>query len=152
MTQAEDAVADAILSLDTDDFETEAFLMCVLILSIQRSRNSSKWSIRKRVEIPVTLPAELQNVLNLPLKLRHCFVLRVLIGLPKETCSQMLQVDDDELQKSVASAAVELAVVCEPMRSSEMISSLAFLRSSGTSASCRLFGVDQPARRRTAPR
>jgi hypothetical protein len=117
LTQAEDAVADAILSLDTDDFETEAFLRCVLILSIQRSRSSSKWSIRKRVEIPVTLPAELQNVLNLSLKLRHCFVLRVLLGLPKETCSQMLQVDDDELEKSVSSAAVELAVAREPMRS-----------------------------------
>jgi hypothetical protein len=122
LTQAEDAVADAILSLDTDDFETEAFLMCVLILSIQRSRNSSKRSIRKTGEISVTLPAELQNVLNLSLKLRHCFVLRVLLGLPKETCGQMLQVDDDELEKSVSSAAVELAAVRE-MRSSEMISS-----------------------------
>jgi hypothetical protein len=141
LTQAEDAVADAILLLDTDDFESEAFLMCVLILSIQRSRNSSKWSIRKRVEIPVTLPEELQNVLNLSLKLRHCFVLRVLLRLPKATCSQMLQVDDEELEKSVSSAAVELAVVRELMRSSEMISSLAFLRSLGTSASSRLFGI-----------
>jgi hypothetical protein len=117
LTQAEDAVADAILSLDTDDFETEAFLMCVLILSIQRSRNSSKWSIRERVKIPITLPAELQNVLNLSLMLRHCFVLRVLLGLPKETCGQMLQVDDDELEKSVSSAAVELAMPRELMRS-----------------------------------
>jgi hypothetical protein len=123
LTEAEDAVADAILSLDTDDFETEAFLMCVLILSIQRSHNSSKWSIRKKSEISVTLPAELQNVLNLSLKLRQCFVLRVLLGLPKETCSRMLQVDYDELEKSVSSAAVELAWVREPMRSSEMTNS-----------------------------
>jgi DNA-directed RNA polymerase specialized sigma24 family protein len=124
MTQAEDAVADAILSLDTDDFETEAFLTCVLILSIQRSRNSSKRSIRKRGEISVPLPTELQNVLNLSLKLRHCFVLRVLLGLPKETCRQMLQVHDGELEKSVSSAAVQLAAMGEPMRSSEMIGSL----------------------------
>jgi hypothetical protein len=123
LTEAEDAVADAILSLDTDDFETEAFLMCVLILSIQRSRNSSKRSIRKKGEISITLPAELQNVLNLSSKLRHCFVSRVLLGLSKETCCQMLQVDDDELEKFVSSATVELAGVREPMRSSEMISS-----------------------------
>jgi hypothetical protein len=122
LTQAEDAVADAILSLDTDDFETEAFLMCVLILSIQRSRNFSKRSIRKRGEISVTLPEELQNVLNLSLMLRHCFVLRVLLGLPKETCGQMLHIDDDEVEKSVSSAAVELAAVREPTRSSKMIS------------------------------
>jgi hypothetical protein len=122
LTEAEDAVADSILSLDTDDFETEGFLMCVLILSIQRSRNSSKRSLRKTGEISVTLPADLQNVLDLSLKLRHCFVLRVLLGLSKETCSQMLQVDDDELEKSVSSAAVELAGVREPMSSSEMIS------------------------------
>jgi hypothetical protein len=51
------------------------------------------------------------------------------------------QVDDEELEKSVSSAAVELAVVRELMRNSEMISSLAFLRSLGTSASCRLFGI-----------
>jgi DNA-directed RNA polymerase specialized sigma24 family protein len=134
LTQAEDAVADAILSLDTDDFETEAFLMCVLILSIQRSRNSSKRSTRKTGEISATLPAELQNVLNLSLKLRHCFVLRVLLGLPKETCSQMLQVDDDEVEKSVSSAAIELAAVREPMRSSEMISS--FYKSGRVPSGC----------------
>lgn len=113
-TQAEDAVADAILSSDTDDFETEGFMTCVLILSIQRSRNTSKRSIRKTSEIWVTLPAELQNVLSLPLRLRHCFVLRVLIGLPRETCQQMLQVNDDELENSVCSAVVQLAAMGKP--------------------------------------
>jgi hypothetical protein len=114
MTQAEDAVADAILALDTDGFETEAFLLCVSILSIQRSRNSPKRSIRRTGEISITLPTKLQNVLNLSLKLRHCFVLRVLLGLPKKTCSQMLQVDDDELEKSVSSAAAQLVAMREP--------------------------------------
>ena len=113
-TQAEDAVADAILSTDTDEFETEAFMTRVLSLLIQRSRNSSKRSIRKTSEISVTLPAELQNVLSLPLRLRHCFVLRVLIGLPRETCHQMLQVNDDELEKSVSSAVVQLAAMGKP--------------------------------------
>ncbi len=118
VTQAEDAVADAILSLETDDFETEAFLTCVVILSIQRSRNSSKRWIRKTSEISVALPAELQNILSLSSKLRHCFVLRVVLGLPKETCRQMLQVDDNELEQSLCSATTQLATMGGPLRSS----------------------------------
>lgn len=117
VTQAEDAVADAILSLDTDDFETEAFFTCVLILSIRSSRDYSKRSIRKKIDISPTLPAELQNVLNLSCKLRHCFVLRVLLGLTKETCRQMLQVDYDDLENSVSTAAVQLAAIGRRARS-----------------------------------
>jgi DNA-directed RNA polymerase specialized sigma24 family protein len=113
-TQAEDAVADAILSTDTDDFETEAFMTRVLSLSIQRSRNSSKRSIQKTSEIWVTLPAELQHVLSLPLRLRDCFVLRVLIGLPRETCHQMLQVNDEELGNFVCLALAQLAAMGKP--------------------------------------
>lgn len=36
------------------------------------------------------MPAELQAVLNLARDLRHCFVLRVLIGMSRQACAQLL--------------------------------------------------------------
>jgi hypothetical protein len=113
VAQAEDAVADAILSLETDNFGTEAFWTCVLFLSLQRSRNVSKRSTRKVYDMPYALPVELQRVLNLPWKLRHSFVLRTLLALPRDVCSQMLQMGDDEVENSVRAAALQLAAMRE---------------------------------------
>jgi hypothetical protein len=119
ITQAEDAAADAILALDTDDFETDALLTCILMLSIQRSHSSPKGPSGQTSGISATLPAELQNILCLSSKFRHCFVLRVLLGLPKETCHQMLQIDDDEFKQAISSAAVQLAAISAAMWSTK---------------------------------
>ena len=62
-------------------------------------------------DIERALPAELQRVLLLPRDLRQCFVLRLLMGLPRERCAQLLGVDIAQVKHMTAMAAIELAEI-----------------------------------------
>ena len=55
------------------------------------------------------LPIQLRRVLLLPRNLRQPFVLRLLLGMPGDQCSRLLQLDDAKLDEQVRQAAIFLA-------------------------------------------
>ncbi len=59
-------------------------------------------------ELPA-FPAELQRVLRLPPRLRHCFVLRVLLELPLDVCARMLHLTSRRVNQSSLAAGRALA-------------------------------------------
>jgi len=82
--QAEAAVVKAIDWFDPDRDDEDTLF---------------RYALRAAVEAPAEhqmestgspLPVELQAILNLTRELRHCFVLRVLIGMSKQACAQLL--------------------------------------------------------------
>jgi hypothetical protein len=57
------------------------------------------------------LPIGLRHVLHLSTDLRHCFVLRVLVGLPREICARLLRVDAGQIDERTCTAMLELPAV-----------------------------------------
>jgi DNA-directed RNA polymerase specialized sigma24 family protein len=55
------------------------------------------------------LPTELQRVARLPQLLRYCFVLRLLLGMSPEDCSQLLQISVNEVDDAFVRALLALA-------------------------------------------
>ena len=61
-------------------------------------------------EPPVSwLPPELRRVMLLSKTHRHAFVLRLLLGLPSNQCSQLLQLEHGEIDEGFVSAVLALA-------------------------------------------
>lgn len=54
------------------------------------------------------LPVELQRVLQLPRRIRQCFVLRVLVGLSREVCARLLSFDGRQVDLGACVAMSEL--------------------------------------------
>jgi DNA-directed RNA polymerase specialized sigma24 family protein len=106
--QAKTAVVESIASLEPEDLSTEALLICVAHLSIRQTFAFSDHSEAFEGSLSL-LPQELQAVLHLRAKLRHCFVFHILQGLSVETCSATLQVSADEIGVSICAAVLELA-------------------------------------------
>jgi DNA-directed RNA polymerase specialized sigma24 family protein len=52
----------------------------------------------------VKLALNLQRVLRLPTNLRHCFVLRVLAGLSRQDCADLLRVGERQVDKRCGGA------------------------------------------------
>ena len=105
MDGAEDAVLDGIAALDGTI--SSGFLLAMLKSAIERSEHRS-------LEIEDTfpsLPLELRRILLLNPDIRACFVLRVLLGMPSETCSEVLRIPIQEIGHSVSDAMQQLAVL-----------------------------------------
>ncbi len=60
---------------------------------------------------PCAVPAPLRAVTALPPKLRNCFVLRILEGLPADACAPVLQLSPCEVNSAAAEAAQALAIL-----------------------------------------
>lgn len=57
------------------------------------------------------LPPEMQRVLALPARLRHCFVLRFLQSMPLEQCARLLRIRPEQVTEYAAAAVRMLADV-----------------------------------------
>ncbi len=57
------------------------------------------------------LPFELRRVLHLPTDLRHCFVLRFLVGLPREVCARLLHLEIRQVDERARAAMLELPTI-----------------------------------------
>jgi hypothetical protein len=57
------------------------------------------------------LPLELRHLFVLPPLLRDCFVLRILAGLSREVCAELLDVSVIELEDSVCTALNQLPLL-----------------------------------------
>src|SRR5579862_6361386 len=60
------------------------------------------------------LPRELRRLFMLQPLPRHCFVLRVLVGLSPEVCAELLEVSVTEFENAVYRALTQLPLLCSP--------------------------------------
>ena len=105
--QAEGATIQSIESWNPDKEGSEALIERVLSAATspeERSVSSSKTAILTCSYLPV----ELRPVLKLPLRLRHCFVLRVLAGLPATDCAHLLALRPQEVSENLCAALQHL--------------------------------------------
>jgi hypothetical protein len=106
--QAENAVVESIDCFDTDQICSERIFQKVIYSSLcSKSARLAPDFIDE--DSAATLPFELRRVLYLPRELRECFVLRMLIGLPRESCAGLLQVDLAEIRSRLQKAMAEIA-------------------------------------------
>ena len=60
------------------------------------------------------LPPELRRLFMLQPLARHCFVLRVLVGLSPEVCAELLEVSVTEFEDAVYGALTQLPLLSSP--------------------------------------
>ncbi len=101
---AEASVLDAIASLDPDRISSD-HLLSGTINSAVRGRATQ---LDHFVEADSAYPVELRRILLLAPKPRQCFVLRVLLGLAVETCSDILGLSTREIENGLRTAMLEL--------------------------------------------
>jgi len=104
-TLAESAVLDAIGALDWGGISNHR-LQQETIKSAIRLSAAGPDEIDRAFSL---LPVELARVLFLERHLRHCFVLRVLLCLDRETCSRISQLPIRQIDEAVSHALQRLA-------------------------------------------
>ena len=104
---AEVAVTRAI---DTCEALSPGGILIEAVRSAVRRRTKS-WVAPYEVEY---LPTELRRLFVLQPLPRHCFVLRVLVGLSPEVCAELLEVSVTEFENAVYRALTQLPLLCSP--------------------------------------
>jgi hypothetical protein len=118
VTQAEAAVSDAIGVMDLDDGLSEPLLGITVAIAV----NCRPQIGHPRVEVELRssiLPWELNAVVYLSPPLRHCFVLRVLLGYSRELSSAILGLQASQVDERTRLAVVRLRLIHDVFRSIE---------------------------------
>jgi hypothetical protein len=106
-TLAETAVLDGIGALEFDQISSDN-----LQLETARSATRESADLLEQFDPAFSiLPGELRCVLLLEQRFRHCFVLRVLLGLTRETCSIILHLPLPEVDNAVRTAMQRLPLL-----------------------------------------
>ena len=103
-SHAEDAVLDAIQALDSEQVSEEALLRAAIMAAVMPRRETTAGAQDQAI-----LPPELTRVLHLPTDLRHCFVLRILAGLPEVDCARILNLSIPLVEERICRAVRRLA-------------------------------------------
>ena len=103
--RAETAVLEGIRGMDRNNVSGEALLQGTVAASIAAKIPEQ----RAEEQASSMLPVELRRVLRLSLDFRRCFVLRVLIGLPRAVCARLLQTEIHRIDELVYASARALA-------------------------------------------
>jgi hypothetical protein len=87
--QAESAMMEAIASWHPDQSQTK---LCELVLhaALRVGGEGAQSNANDTGRASGALPVELQNVLCLSPQLRQCYVLRILVGMPRKVCARLL--------------------------------------------------------------
>lgn len=104
MDGAEDAVLDGIAAPD-GTISIGGLLLATLKSAIERGEQRSG----ETGDIFPGVPVELRRILLLNPDIRACFVMRVLLGMPSKTCSEVLRIPIQEIGHSVSDAMQQLA-------------------------------------------
>jgi hypothetical protein len=105
---AETAVMEGIAWMDPNRVSDENLFEATLAASML---TNSQEGVEERERASSMLPAPLARVLRLSTELRHCYVLRVLAGLPREVCSRLLRIETYRIDGLACAAAGILAGV-----------------------------------------
>jgi hypothetical protein len=100
LKQAENSVLSGI-RLWNPNTESEETLFNWVMMEAVASDDSS-------FTVDIELPVELQNVFTLPLSIRRCFVLRILVGMKVEGCARLLNVTSQFVNLYVCQALIWL--------------------------------------------
>jgi hypothetical protein len=86
---AEAVTARAIRSINGPNVSDEALIVAALQAAIlsSRERPARTWDLDGELSF---LPPALKRLSRLTTDLRNCFILRMLVGLPREECSRLL--------------------------------------------------------------
>lgn len=96
--QSEAVVTKAIARWEPEK-GVRSLLELVAVLALKYKRGAGdEWS----------LPPELQNVARLPRNVRRVFVLRILLGLPRDVCANTLDQSLDRVDQQTCAALVAL--------------------------------------------
>jgi hypothetical protein len=107
MKHAETAMLEGIHLLDNDETSEEELLLTIVSAAI----DPRQWSgprPPKKCSRRVAAPCRTPRVLRLPIDLRHCFVLRLLLSLPREFCAHLLSLDVGTVDRDTSLAAQAL--------------------------------------------
>jgi DNA-directed RNA polymerase specialized sigma24 family protein len=111
--QAERSVVEAMESWDPDDNSDEVLFQQVLRSVLQANVEGVPSSSNDPDSPDSLLPIELKAVLLLPPQLRHCFVLRMLVGLSRQTCARLLHLHSREVDRYTREALQRLPFLDE---------------------------------------
>lgn len=107
--QAERAIVDSIHCSETEYVCGQRVFRRVIQWAVDPQEQRSRRVIDEASAR--VLPFELGRVLHLPPGLRHCYVLRILVGLSREVCAWLLHVDVEQIGHRTQSAVNGLAQV-----------------------------------------
>jgi len=116
--QAETAVLEGIRSLNIDAASEEEILRTSAAAALH-ARQRYRRRPGETAQSSSLVPGELRRVLQLPSNLRHCFVLRFLIAMPREFCAQLLGLDASALDRDTWMAARALAQIVQKKQADE---------------------------------
>jgi len=108
--RAEAAVLDGINALHPGEASPEKLFLEVAAAAFAAGRGSAR-RLQELECAASVLPPELRPVLRLPLNLRQCFVLRVLMSLSRESCARLLVRGVNAVDHDTRRAAQALARV-----------------------------------------
>jgi hypothetical protein len=110
---AERAMMEAIASWGPDQSEDELFAR-VLHATVRDSVDDVPSRTAETDLADASLPAEFQAVLSLEPQLRRCYVLRVLVGLPRHACASMLGLSMQQVDRHTCAALRCLPLLAQP--------------------------------------
>lgn len=106
--QAEALSAESIRELDIGATRRACLSWKAVVAAIMRGESDSEQAPDER---PLALPIELLRVLRLSPRLRQCFVLRVLMAMPRQYCAGLLCIAAEQVDANCDLAAQELALI-----------------------------------------
>jgi len=106
---AERVVLCAIESLSPEDVNPDVWLTKMLEETIQRLEQTAEREESSFEDNLPCIPAELGRVLQMERNLRHCFVVRVLLGFPEERSARLLRLNRNQLRSRTSEAMRWLA-------------------------------------------
>jgi len=105
--QAGAAILEGIGMTDPSLASDEELFLAAVRAAVEHKRCDAGPGQRQRASS--MLPQGLRAVPGLPLRLRHCFVLRILAGLPAAVCAQWMHLTTSEVERAAGRAAKLLA-------------------------------------------
>ena len=92
-----------------EDLSPGGLLIAAVRSAVRRRTKSSDGPCKVECLSP-----ELRRLFMLQPLPRHCFVLRVLVGLSPEACAELLEVSVTEFEDAVYRALIQLPLLCSP--------------------------------------
>src|SRR5437016_1343389 len=115
--RAEAAILEGHGAMDLDHLSEDALFRRAVNAAIEPQSEPSEQPREELERASAVLPFELRRVLHLPPALRHCFVLRFLVGLSCEACARLLPLEICQVDERARTAMLELPTIREEKRS-----------------------------------
>jgi hypothetical protein len=106
---AETAMLDSIQGLPLDANIAGRLSWKTVVAAIMRKKSHLPCKVEEPDDAVLGLPVELRRVARLTPNLRQCFVLRILMAMPRLYCAGLLNIEPDQVDATSYVAAQELA-------------------------------------------